>query len=96
MSGRRSTPLLRRLLALSLASLLALGSASPAWAWGRTGHRVIAKLAERHLTDQAKAESEGRGPGATPGMRRTRRVIRDSSNGPFKGPSSYHRFYRWC
>jgi hypothetical protein len=29
---------------------------SAAWAWGRTGHRVIAKLAERHLTDQAKAE----------------------------------------
>ena len=31
-------------------------SASPCWAWGRLGHRVIAKLAERHLTDQAKAE----------------------------------------
>jgi S1/P1 Nuclease len=30
--------------------------AGPAWAWGRTGHRVIAKLAERLLTDQAKAE----------------------------------------
>jgi hypothetical protein len=30
--------------------------ASPAWAWGRTGHRVISKLAERHLTDQANAE----------------------------------------
>jgi hypothetical protein len=31
-------------------------SAAPAWAWGRVGHRVIAKLADRHLTDQAKAE----------------------------------------
>jgi hypothetical protein len=30
-------------------------SAAPAWAWGRVGHRVIAKLAERHLTDQARA-----------------------------------------
>ena len=29
---------------------------SAAWAWGRTGHRVIARLAERHLTDHAKAE----------------------------------------
>jgi hypothetical protein len=36
--------------------LAALQSAAPAWAWGRTGHRVIAKLAERHLTDRAKAE----------------------------------------
>jgi hypothetical protein len=56
MSGRRSTSLIRRALACYLASLLALGSAAPAWAWGRTGHRVIAKLAERHLTDQIKAE----------------------------------------
>jgi hypothetical protein len=31
-------------------------SAAPAWAWGQVGHRVIARLAERHLTDRAKAE----------------------------------------
>ena len=23
-------------------------------------------------------------------------VSRTPNNGPFKGPSSYHRFYRWC
>ncbi len=45
-----------RVLTAGLALLLALQSATPAWAWGRLGHRVIAKLAERHLTDQARAE----------------------------------------
>jgi hypothetical protein len=48
MPGRRSTPTIRRALAFALASLLALQSTAPAWAWGRTGHRVISKLAERH------------------------------------------------
>ena len=45
----------RRALAFLLASMLILQSATPAWAWGRTGHRVIAKLAERHLSPVAKA-----------------------------------------
>ena len=36
--------------------VLLLALPSPAWAWGRLGHRVIAKLAERHLSDRAKAE----------------------------------------
>src|SRR5262245_26454191 len=49
MSGRRA-------LTVPLASLLLFASATPAWAWGRVGHRVISKLAERHLTDRAKAE----------------------------------------
>ena len=31
-------------------------TASPCWAWGRVGQRVVARLAERHLTDGAKAE----------------------------------------
>ena len=26
---------------------------SPAWAWGRLGHRVISRLAEKHLTAKA-------------------------------------------
>jgi hypothetical protein len=30
-------------------------AASPAWAWGRLGHRVIARFAERQLTPKAKA-----------------------------------------
>ena len=41
-------------LAPALALLIALPS--PAWAWGRLGHRVISKLAERNLSDRAKAE----------------------------------------
>ena len=36
--------------------VLLLALPTPAWAWGRLGHRVIAKLAERHLSDRAKAE----------------------------------------
>ncbi len=43
-------------LVAALALLIALYTASPCWAWGRLGHRVIAKLAERHLTDRANAE----------------------------------------
>jgi nuclease S1 len=47
-----------RRFAAALTSLVLIlnQSAAPAWAWGRTGHRVIAKLAGRHLSDQAKAE----------------------------------------
>jgi hypothetical protein len=33
-----------------------LQSTVQSWATGCTGHRVIAKLAERHLTDRAKAD----------------------------------------
>jgi hypothetical protein len=47
--------MLRLPLILSLASLLIIQFAAPAWAWGRLGHRVIANLAERHLTPAAKA-----------------------------------------
>jgi len=32
-----------------------LHSAIPAWAWGTLGHRVIARLAEKHMTPEAKA-----------------------------------------
>jgi hypothetical protein len=37
-----------------LALLIALQSATPAWAWGRLGHRVIAQIAEKRLTPKAK------------------------------------------
>ena len=30
-------------------------SAPPAWAWGRLGHPVISRLAEKHMTQEAKA-----------------------------------------
>jgi S1/P1 Nuclease len=59
MPARRSMPLLSRALDFALAFLLILRSAAPAWAWGRLGHRVIAKLAERHLTPAARAGIAG-------------------------------------
>jgi len=39
----------------ALILLVFLQSATSAWAWGRLGHRVISRLAERHLTPPAKA-----------------------------------------
>jgi S1/P1 Nuclease len=48
---------MRRFVAALTSLVLILNqSAAPAWVWGRTGHRVIAKLAERHLSDRARAE----------------------------------------
>ena len=46
---------MRRLL-LSLA--LAATIASPAFAWGKTGHRVVAAVADQYLTDEAAAAVE--------------------------------------
>jgi hypothetical protein len=31
-----------------------LGAVSPAWSWGRDGHRVVAKIAARNLTPEAR------------------------------------------
>jgi hypothetical protein len=39
----------------ALTLIAALQAATPAWAWGRLGHRVIARFAERHMTTEAKA-----------------------------------------
>jgi S1/P1 Nuclease len=52
MTGR--TPL-RSWFVVSLSVVVALQSATPAWAWGRLGHRVISRLAEKCLTPAAKA-----------------------------------------
>jgi hypothetical protein len=52
MPGRTSR---RSWFTLALTLLVALQSATPAWAWGRLGHRVISRLAEQHLTPAAKA-----------------------------------------
>jgi nuclease S1 len=41
--------------AFALTVLVALQSTSPAFAWGRLGHRVISRLAEKQLTPAAKA-----------------------------------------
>jgi len=38
-----------------LTLLVAFQMATPAGAWGALGHRVIARLAEKHLTPEAKA-----------------------------------------
>jgi hypothetical protein len=46
----------RRLSFIIVVTLLTtLQSTPPAWAWGRLGHRVIARLAEKHMTPEAKA-----------------------------------------
>jgi len=46
----------RSRLVVAVAVVAILGTARPAWAWGRLGHRVTARLAERHLTPRVKAE----------------------------------------
>jgi hypothetical protein len=38
---------------IALALLISLQIATPAWAWGRLGHRVIARIAEKSLTPQS-------------------------------------------
>jgi S1/P1 Nuclease len=40
---------------VALAVLVVLRAAPPVWAWGPLGHRIIARLAERHMTPEAKA-----------------------------------------
>jgi hypothetical protein len=38
-----------------LTLLVTFQATTPAFAWGRLGHRVISRLAEKHLTPQARA-----------------------------------------
>ena len=51
-AGRRRG---RTLFVVSVALLVFFQISAPAWAWGRLGHRVIAKLAEKKLNPKAKA-----------------------------------------
>ena len=44
----------RQSLVGSLALMVALQSATPVWAWGRLGHRVIAWIAETRLNPKAR------------------------------------------
>jgi hypothetical protein len=48
-------PSRRPLLASGLAALFLLGQTSPAWAWGRNGHRIVAKFAQTRLNSAARA-----------------------------------------
>ena len=45
----------RSLFVSALALLILFQVSAPVWAWGRLGHRVIAKLAEKKLNPKAKA-----------------------------------------
>ncbi len=45
----------RSLFVSALALLLLFQVSAPVWAWGRLGHRVISKLAEKKLNPKAKA-----------------------------------------
>jgi hypothetical protein len=40
-----------------LTLLVILQTATPAWAWGTLGHRVIARLAEKLITSEANASA---------------------------------------
>ncbi len=40
---------------IALALLIALQAGTPAWAWGRLGHRVISRIALMNLTPKARA-----------------------------------------
>ena len=48
-----------RWLVITVTFLYFGAATTPAWAWGRIGHRVIAQLAEKQLSDQAKAAIAG-------------------------------------
>ena len=48
-----------RWIAAGMALVLVLLPVSPAWAWGRLGHRVISRIAEKHLNAKAKAAVAG-------------------------------------
>ena len=45
---------MRQRFVVALTLLIALQSATPAWAWGRLGHRVISQLAKKHMTEKAR------------------------------------------
>jgi hypothetical protein len=51
MSGR--TPR-RTCFIFAITALVALQTATHAWAWGRLGHRVISRLAKKHMTEKAR------------------------------------------
>ena len=56
MTKRRSHVVLKNGLVYALVFMVLVCAPHPARAWGRLGHRVIARLAEQRLTPKAKAE----------------------------------------
>jgi len=44
----------RKVLAVGLTAWVAIQTATPVWAWGRLGHRVTSRLAEKYLNPKAK------------------------------------------
>jgi nuclease S1 len=68
MQPQSHRPQARRHLAATLLamSLVLCATASPAWAWGKLGHRVISRLAKKHMTEKARdALAELLAPGET-------------------------------
>jgi nuclease S1 len=49
-----SSPRRRSCFVVAVTLLLALQPAAPVWAWGRLGHRVISRVAEKKLNPKAK------------------------------------------
>ena len=45
----------RSVMAGAMVFVFTIGATTPGWACGRLGHRVIARLAEKHMTPEAKA-----------------------------------------
>ena len=52
--GRATRRMARSVFVFAVTLLAMLGVTAHAWAWGRLGHRVIARLAEKQLTSNAK------------------------------------------
>ena len=50
-TGRRK----RSLVVLAMGLIVTANAATPAWAWGRIGHRVVSRFAESQLSPKAKA-----------------------------------------
>ena len=50
--SRHSSQIPRLVVALTL--VISLPTATPVWAWGRLGHRVISRLAEQRLTPNSR------------------------------------------
>ena len=53
-SNGSQRPTCRSRLIRGIVLLVVLQNSQPVWAWGRLGHRVISRIAEKHLSPTAK------------------------------------------